>query len=253
MPKTCLIVDDESKARVALKSMLAALRAPLEIVGESETVSETIELINKLKPEVVFLDIQLKEGLGFDVLKGIKDFNFQVIFVTAYDQYAIQAIKVSALDYLLKPLDPDQLRETLKRLEKSKPEQGSQEAQIKNLVENHSPKPFFQRKLAIRDASSIKFIPIKEISHIKAEGSYTRFHLESKEEIITSKLLRHYEEILSGEHFIRVHRSSIVNLLHIKAFLFQDGGILEMNNGDRVSVSTSYKEELLNLLDNSSN
>lgn len=248
MHKTCLIVDDESKARIALKSMLSALKAPLEIIAESESVPETIELINTLKPDVVFLDVQLKEGLGFDVLEGIDGYSGQIIFVTAYNQYAIQAFKVAALDYLLKPLDPDHLKEALNRLEKQNTEESSNK-QLKNLIENQNLPSISNQKLAIRDASSIKFLPIQDISHMKAEGSYTRFYMESGEEILTSKLLRHYEEVLSGGQFIRVHRSSVVNLLHISTYYFQDGGILEMTNGRKVSVSSSYKDELLKHLE----
>ena len=237
-----IIVDDENKGRRSLQRLLELLQAPVEIIDTAATVKEAISKIDSLKPELVFLDIMLQQGTGFDVLEKIKHTKFHLIFVTAYDQYALQAFRYSAIDYLTKPLDPDLLEESLQRLTEL-PKEQELSPKLEALKENHKSLD----KLALHDAQGIQLVRVKDILYCKSQNNYTEFHLVDQKSILVSRTLKDFDELLGQNGFFRVHQSYLINLNRITQYLKQDGGYVKMEDGTLITVSRRKKEELLKL------
>ncbi len=243
-----LIIDDESRARDGLKNQLEVLGNPVNILAEGGSVAEGYELIKKHKPDLVFLDIEMTDGNGFDLLRQIGEIDFIVVFVTAFDQYAIQAIKFSALDYLLKPLDPDELDEVLKKAYESF-DQKENAKKVQNLLVNSELENPNDRKLAIKCVDSIKYLRIDDISHFVADGSYTKICMKDGKSILASKMLKYFEQTLSDfSQFLRIHRSSMVNLKYVEEYQYSSGGSVLMVTGQNLYPSEDRKKKLLNKL-----
>lgn len=235
-----IIVDDEAKGRQSLIKMLQLLHAPVEIVAEAASVETAVALIDSHKPQLVFLDIQLQKGTGFDVLEQLKFKDFQLIFVTAYDQYALKAFRYAAMDYLTKPIDPDQLEEALQRLPTTEaPNFNSEKIHALQANKNEL------HRLALNDAQGIQLVKVADIIYCSAQNNYTEFHLKDGQKHLVSKTLKEYEELLSDAGFFRVHQSYLINLEEVSQFLKQDGGYVQMSNGSLIGVSRRKKEELL--------
>jgi len=191
---------------------------------------------------LVFMDINLSDGSGFSVLEGVENLNFKVIFVTAYDQYAIKAFNYSAIGYVLKPIDLEDLRSAIDRGKiKSETEESSA---IKALLENFSKKEK-DRKIAIPERDGITFVNVNEIVRCQSDNNYTEIHLKSGQKILVSKPLKKYEELLPEDIFFRIHQSHLVNLNEVARFLKEEGGYLIMNDGTQLEISRRKKEELL--------
>ncbi len=243
-----LIIDDEKIAVENLRFQLIEQEEAFDIVGTANSVKSGLELIEKIKPEVVFLDIEMGDGTGFDLLSSLDEIDFKVVFVTAYDQYAIQAFKVSAIDYILKPLDPEELGHAILKVKESI---GSNEnkPKIKNLLKNVSISDPFKRRIMVRDSTGIKYPEVSKILYLKADGSYCKVFMNNGDEVVSSKVLKHFVEVLPEEIFMRIHRSALVNLNEVDEFLFKDGGCVVMSNGAEVYVSDDKKKELLAVLE----
>lgn len=239
-----LIVDDEAKGRQSLAAMLSLLKAPLSIIGEAASVEEAKRKIEKEQPDLVFLDIQLQEGTGFDVLETLNFRDFKLIFVSAYDHYALKAFRYAAVDYITKPLDPDVLEETLLRLGSPRRKMESLEHKIQVLLENRKR----VNRLALHDAQGITLVNLEEIIYCHAQNNYTEFHLQDGRSILVSKTLKEYDELLNEEGFFRVHQSYLINLNHLRQFQKQDGGYVQMSNGSLIGVARRKKEELMRYL-----
>ncbi len=237
-----IIVDDENKGRRSLQRLLELLKAPVEILDTAASVQEAISKIDALKPDLVFLDIMLQQGTGFDVLEKIEHTKFHLIFVTAYDQYALQAFRYSAIDYLTKPLDPDLLEESLQRL-KAVPKNEELSPKLEALKTNQKNLD----KLALHDAQGIQLVRVKDILYCKSQNNYTEFHLVDQKPILVSRTLKEFDELLSQNNFFRVHQSYLINLNRITQYLKQDGGYVKMEDGTLITVSRRKKEELLKL------
>ena len=248
-----VIVEDEANARQTLRNMLKILCPDVEIIGEAKNADLGIELINKEKPNLVFLDIQMPGKTGFDLLKSFEEIFFDVIFTTAYQQYAVKAFRFSAIDYLLKPIDPDELVEAIKKVKEKS--QGLDNQQL-SVLEEHLLEPVFtkkrspngDRRLALSASDGIHFVALTEIIQCEAMGAYTRFHLTTGKKIIISKVLKEYEEMLDDYYFFRVHQSNIINLDHVKRYVKGDGGQVWLSDGAEIEVSRRRKEEFLALL-----
>lgn len=235
-----IIVDDEAKGRQSLIKMLQLLHAPVEIVAEAASVETAVALIDSHKPQLVFLDIQLQKGTGFDVLEQLNFKDFQLIFVTAYDQYALKAFRYAAMDYLTKPIDPDQLEEALQRLPaKETPNYNSEKINALQANKNEL------HRLALNDAQGIQLVKVQDIIYCSAQNNYTEFHLKDGQKHLVSKTLKEYEELLSEAGFFRVHQSYLINLEEVSQYLKQDGGYVQMSDGSLIGVSRRKKEELL--------
>jgi two-component system LytT family response regulator len=252
-----IIVEDEDKSRKLLDNLLRKYCPQVEVVGLCSTIAEGISVINKQKPDLVFLDIVFPSNDGFNLLKNVTFREFEVVFTTAYDEYALQAIKNSALGYLLKPINIDELEETLEkvknRLQNRHPSQDLDE-KIKTLLSKYEHLSHDEQKLGIPTQSGMRFININDISHCQADGNYTLIHLfQSPKKELASKTLKEFEEHLSGYNFIRVHRSYLINLQFIKEYqrtsfsdeVESDGGSVIMLNGAVIPVSRDKRKLLL--------
>lgn len=232
-----LIIDDEKPIRTSLNIYLSD-RDDIEVVGEAGTLEEAVAQINKHQPDLVFLDIQLKQHTGFDMLDQLPNLNFKLIFVTAYSEYAIKAFKYSAFDYLLKPIDPDMLYETIDRL---KAEINTTAKQYNALKGNTN----FQR-ISIKTTENIYNIDFEDIVYCKADGSYTHFYLSNGKSILSSKPLKQYQSILPENLFFRSHQSYLVNVKLINGF-DKKNGLLIMQNKMQIPVSIRNRSKVQKL------
>ena len=242
-----LIVDDIDNSRLTLIHDLQEYCPQIKVIGEANSVKTGIETIQKLKPEVVFLDIQLGDGTGFDILEQLGDFDFQVIFTTALDSYGIKAIKFSALDYLLKPIDPDELIEAVNKLEQNSKKENVQES-ISLLLENMKDIKPDNKRIALNSADKVHMVYIKDIVRCESQGGYTVFYLTSKEQIVVTKNLKEYEHLLEEHSFIRVHHSHLINFSYLKEYVKKDGGYAIMTDNSQVPVSFRKRNNLLDMI-----
>jgi len=242
-PLKTIIVEDESRGRNALKAMLSQMKS-VQLVAEAANVDEAIEQIKKLSPDLVLLDIEMPFKNGFDLLAALPNRTFDVIFTTAYDSYAIKAIKFSAIDYLLKPIDPEELSNAIeKTAEKREIALHQPQLQINNLLENLRTINKQNFKLSLPTSEGAIFIPIDEIVRCESDTNYTRFFILSETRpILVSKTLKDYDDLLTDYGFCRVHHSHLINLKFIKKYIKGEGGVVVMIDGAEVEVSRRKKE-----------
>ena len=240
-----VIVEDEKQAIKALERDIIENCPDVEVAGSASTVYSAIELINKVQPEIVFLDIQLKDGTGFNVLEAIGNYEFKVIFTTAYSEYALQAIRISALDYLLKPIDSEHLVQAVNKAKKT--DLSGMKAQIESLLENQSNNPL-QKKIALPTSKGISLFEFSEIVRIQSDGNYSAIYLSKGRKIIVAKTLREFEELLKNQGFIRIHHSHLINLNHLESYISKDGGYVVLNTKESLPVSKRKKVDLLRVL-----
>ena len=238
-----LIVEDEARGRNALKAMLNPI-AGISLIGEAENVDQAITIIEKESPDLLLLDVEMPYKNGFDLLAAIPNRTFDVIFTTAYDSYAIKAIKFSAIDYLLKPIDPDELRTSIeKTIEKRKALIYSPQEQINNLLTNLKTTNKQNFKLSLPTSEGSVFIPIEDITRCESDANYTWFHISSEPKpILVSKTLKDYENLLLDYGFCRVHHSHLINLKYITKYIKGEGGVVVMMDGAEVEVSRRKRE-----------
>ncbi len=239
-----VIIEDEKQAINALKQELKENCPNVEVLATASKVKEAIDLISELNPELVFLDIQLKDGDGFDVLSAIGHYDFKVIFTTAYSNYAIQAIKVSAIDYLLKPIDSIDL---IKAVEKAKNTNHLDlKNQINTLISNHN-NPL-NKKIAIPTTHGISIFESNEILRIQSESNYSSIYFTNETKLLVAKTLKDFEELLRDNGFIRIHHSHIINLMHLKSYSNKDGGYVVLNNKTTLPISKRKKADFMSVL-----
>ncbi len=242
-----IIVDDEKGCRDSLENLLNDI-PQISIVAKVDTIVLAQEAINNLHPQLVFLDIEMPGGTGFELLEKISPFNFDVIFTTAFDQYAIKAIKYSALDYLLKPVDPTELEEAVNRFTSKKHDQDLINNKFKTLLNNISSETTHQ-KIAIPDGEGLNFIKITDIIRFQSDGSYTyMYKVGNQKPTLISKPIGDYQEMLTNEPFVRVHRSHLINLQHVAKYVKGEGGYAVMSDDSKVEVSRRKKADFIEAL-----
>jgi two-component system, LytTR family, response regulator len=241
-----VIVDDESKARKALRGALEKFCPDkVEVIGEADCVQKGLETIQSLNPDLVFLDVQMPDGTGFDLLERIPDIKFKVIFASAFDKFAIQAFKFSALDYLLKPVEAEALIEACSKLdENDRFRELNKKLQI--LLSN---KNSFE-KIALPTLDGIIFVKIKEIVRCESDNNYTGIYLTKGERILVSRTLKEYEDMLTPFNFFRIHKSHLINLSYLNRYKKGEGGFVIMEDGAELEVSRRRKEEFLEAIQN---
>lgn len=244
--KTILIEDEEQ----SISALLADLKKhcpEVTVIGTTGSVSEGIELIQKTNPDLVFLDVQLSDGLGFDILEAYKNNDFKVIFTTAYSQYAIKAIKFSALDYLLKPINKDELKQAVnKALHTNKEDnQFKMESFIKN---QNLLNP--NKRIALQTSQGVFLHELQTIIRCHSDGNYTTIHFTNDKRLLIAKPLKEFEELLSIYGFERIHHSHIINLNHLGSYLNKDGGYVVLSDNTTLPVSSRKKAQLLKKLNN---
>ena len=239
------LIDDEQQSRNTLRVLLQDYCPNVEIIGEADSVLSGFRLLQKIKPDAVFLDIQMGDGTGFDLLKKFPNPSFQVIFTTAFDEFAIKAFRFNAIDYLLKPIDIDELLRAVRKIKPSEEEPGTDE-RLSNLLETNKTGRF--EKIALPSSEGVHFLELKDIVRLESDANYTTFHLESGEKVTVAKTLKNFEQLLPEEEFFRPHQSHIVNLAHIKKIIREDGGYLLMDGNSKIPISRSKKEDFLSLV-----
>lgn len=238
-----IIVDDELKSRESLKILVEDYCEGITVEAVCQNIAEAVTAINEIKPDVVFLDIQLQRETGFDLLTKFKHFNFEVIFTTAYTEYAIKAFKFSAIDYLLKPIDIEELRKAIEKVVKSKGNAVTDRLQqlLQNL-RNGTPENY---KLALPTSDGLVFVKVNEILYCEASSNYTEIVMADNKKYIVSRTLKEYDDMLGEQNFFRIHHSYLINLNGIKKYVRGDGGYVVMSNDKLLDVSKRKKEGFL--------
>jgi len=242
-----IIVDDELGARESLSKMLEKNCKQIEVVAKVDSMLSAFEAITNKEPDLVFLDIEMPNGNAFDLLEKFKTINFNIIFTTAYDHYAIKAIKFSAIDYILKPIDPEELITAVKRFEDRADQKATLDKQFKTLLSNVRPENKL-KKVGIPDGDGLIFINLSDIIRCDSDGNYTFFILTSGKKIIASRTLGEYEQMFADDNFFRIHRSHLINLEHVKKYIKGEGGYVVMSDNSQVEVSRRNKTDFLEKL-----
>lgn len=236
-----IIVDDEAKARENLAILLQDFVKGVEVVGLCQKISEAVKAVELHSPDVVFLDIQLQRESGFDLLTALDEVNFEVIFTTAYTEYAIKAFKFSAIDYLLKPIDIEELKKAVSKVEKRVSQ--NMTSRLTHLVQHL--KQGSDSRIALPTLEGLVFVNIQDILYCEASSNYTQI-FTSQEKYLVSKTLKEYDELLSDHNFFRIHNSYLININSIKKYVKGDGGYVVLNNNTSLDVSKRKKEAFLN-------
>ena len=251
-----IIIDDETKSRKLLKNLLGSYCKDVDVVGEADSVRTGLAAIKDQNPDLVFLDILLKDENGFDILKQIESTDFEIIFTTAHNEYAIKAIRVSALDYLLKPLNIDDLVQAVEKVRGKMESESADEKNepLINFIENQKILNKSIHKIGVPTLTGLDFIQMEDIIYCQAKGNYTHITLKNKD-IVVTRTLKEFEELLSDYNFLRIHRSYMINLNHILKYnrthqlpdVEGDGGSVTLSNNLEVPVSREKRKTLLDL------
>jgi two-component system LytT family response regulator len=241
-----VLIDDELKSRESLKILLTDFCENVEVAATCQNIAEGIEAIQQYKPDVVFLDIQMQRETGFDLLSKVKPVDFEVIFTTAHSEYAIKAFKFSAIDYLLKPIDIEELKRALYKVERKM--NGNISDRLEQLIHNLKPSSNQNFKLALPTSDGLVFVRIDDIIYCEASSNYTVIYTNDGKKHVISRTLKEYEDLLAEHNFFRIHNSHLINLGSIKKYVRGDGGYVIMNNDVSLDVSKRKKEAFLSRL-----
>lgn len=243
-----LIIDNEAGLRKTLRLMIESHCPTETIVDEADGVESGLTKIQDLQPDIVFLDIEMNDGTGFDLLRRTNHTQFQLIFTTAFNQYAIQAFRFSAIDYLLKPVDPDELVQALDKA-MAQLRHHKLDLQLEILMEQLGNNPGQEKKIVLKDIDATYFIKVKDILYCEAEGAYTRFYITDSDPVLVSKNLKEYASILEPMGFIRTHHAYLANPEKIKLYDKRDGGALILDGGHSIPMSQRKKDQVMQLLE----
>lgn len=242
-----VIIDDDYVSRMILREMLEKFLDNIEILGEAGSVAEGVKLIETTHPELVLLDISMPDGTGFDLIDQLKSVDFKLIFITAYSEYAVKAFKYAAFDYIVKPLNVDELSKAIERIPQIK--QVESKSQFKTLKENLLvPEESGAKTVALPEMNGFAIIKVDDIIRCEGKRNYTRIIFKGDAEKVVSRTLLEFEHLLTPHGFIRIHRSHLVNLLNVVRYLKSEGGMVELKSGELLKVSPKHKESLLNKL-----
>jgi len=244
-----IIIDDEPKARKTIAEILKYSNQNIEIVAEADGINTGLEAIMKYKPELVLLDINMPNGTGFDLLKKLPDIRFKLIFITAFEQFAIKAFEFSALDYILKPIDPMKLINSVKKAAELV-EKENLSLKLNALFSNLDMQDKKNQKIVLHTEKRIHIVETKNIVHCNSDGGYTTFYMIDNKKITVSKNLKFFEELLSDYDFFRPHQSWLINIDYIDYYNKQDGGYIVMKNKTEIPLSQRKKEQFLNIIGN---
>lgn len=242
-----ILIDDETDAREALRIEIEKYCPEVALLGVYQSPEEGLAAIQVLQPDLVFLDVQMPQMSGFDLLQQLTPLSFEVIFVTAHDQYAIKAIRFSALDYLLKPVDVDDLIHAVDKAQK-RLQQKNSASQYQSVLNNIQYRARKIERLAVPTLEGIEFFETDDIIYCQADGNYTRLFLKDSPSKLISKNLKDFENLLTASGFCRVHHSSLINMKHIRKYVKGEGGYVILTNDYHVDISRRKKEEFLSLL-----
>jgi two-component system, LytTR family, response regulator len=239
-----IIIDDEPKNVRILNKLLTDYCPDIKIIGSAGDANAALQIIEELKPELVFLDIEMPNGNAFDLLDKIMPVSFDIIFITAFESYSLKAFKYTALDYLLKPVSIEELQNAVAKA-KDNTQSKNINLQVKALLQNVNNANAGMQKVAVHTLDGLEFVKADDIVRVEAQGSYSVFHLTDKSTILASKNIKDYEDILVGETFFRIHNSHIVNLNAIKKYHKGRGGYIIMDDGTMIEVASRRKNDFL--------
>lgn len=243
MPTRTLLLDDDQQILLLLENLLQKQAPNLEIIGKAKTVKDGIELIDQLKPDLIFLDIEFPDGDGFKILDSVEYTSFETIFISSHDQFAMKAFEYSALHYLKKPIVPSEVNEALCRLNKEN-EDAESNTEKRKIIEAVKKEP----KLIIPTTEGLDIIKIKDIKRCEASDVYTIFHMTNGTKYMASKSLNNYEKLLEDLHFFRIHSKHLINLQYIVQYIKGKGGYVILEQGDELEVSVRKKMDFMNKL-----
>ncbi len=245
-----VIIEDEKKSREMLESLIKINFPQITVVGLAKNVQEGVALIKTQQPDLIFLDISMPDGTGFDVLEKVQGLKFEIIFTTATDKHALKAIKFSACDYLLKPIDIDELKQAVEKLlAKKVPNSGIASMEnLQFLIQNLKKQDDNFSKITLPTGNAYEVVTIKDIIRCEADGSYTNFYLADGRKLMVSVSLKHYEDLLPEKDFLRIHHHHLINMSHVLRFLKVDGGYAVMSDNTQIEISRRKKDVFLEKL-----
>ncbi|MFN3755243.1 LytR/AlgR family response regulator transcription factor [Flavobacterium sp.] len=247
---TAILIDDDSNLRNGMKSLLSRYAPEITIIGEADSVESGTALLLQNPPQVLFLDIHLGDGSGFDLLEEVNKkgkLNSQIVFITAHEQYAIKAFRFSALDFLLKPVDPEELQKVIGKL-KNVIDKNDNVAHIDLLLENIRKKVDNFKRIALSNSDGIHLFEVSDIIRCESEDNYTKFYIKNNKPILISRTLKEYEELLTEHGFERIHQSHLINLAYLKSYIKKDGGYVIMADNTSIPISQRKRERLNEIL-----
>src|SRR5690606_8797342 len=248
-----ILIDDDKNLREGMKKLLALFAPNIKIIGEADSVASGVEAITNLQPQVVFLDIQLNDGTGFDILEKVAEKNktitSNIVFITAHEQYAIKAFRFSALDFLLKPVDPEELQKVIEKIKNTVKKRDSFD-HIDLLLENIRKKVDNFKRIALSTTDGIHLFDVSDIIRCESTDNYTTFYIKNSKPILISKTLKEYEELLAQHGFERIHQSHLINLAYLKSYIKKEGGYVIMSDNSNLPVSQRKKDRLQELIRN---
>jgi two-component system LytT family response regulator len=243
-----ILIDDEEVVRDNLKTLLAIYSPESVVIAEADGVQSGLECLKANKPDLLLLDVEMKDGTGFDLLSFYGELDFKVVFVTGHNGYAIKAFKYSAIDYLLKPVDPDDLISALSKVNEQN-NHAELNLKVSNLTENKK-SVFAEKKIVLKDAETVYLITVKDIIRCQSETNYTRFYLIDGRKILVSRTLKEFASLFEDQLFFRAHQSHLINLHHFDRYDKKEGGIVYMKDGTTLPVAVRKKESLMSALEN---
>lgn len=241
-----IIIDDELSSLQNLQQKLEEFCPNVQVIASAQKPEEAILLINHHKPDVIFLDIEMPKMSGFRMLEELGEADFEIIFTTAYNHYAIEAIRIAAFDYLLKPIAIKELQQTVDRLNEQRNFQTKEKIDI--LKSSMNEKKTQEDKIAISTSEGLEFIPIKNILHIESSSNYSKIYFNNEKTLMVTKLLKDFEDMLIPYHFYRIHNSHLINLNYIQKYVRGNGGRVIMQDGTTIEVARRKKEEFLKMI-----
>ncbi len=241
-----ILIDDELNSLQNLQQKLEGFCPDVSIIATSQKPEEGLLLIRQHQPDIVFLDIEMPRMSGFRMLEELGEYDFDIIFTTAYNHYSIDAIRISAFDYLVKPIGIEELQQAVERLSKSLNRQTKEKIDIlrKSLSDNRSQ----EDKIAISTSEGIEFIPIKNIIHIESKSNYSKIFLMDNKTVMVTKILKDFEEMLLPYNFYRIHNSHLINLNYIQKYVRSQGGHVQLQDGTLIDISRRKKDEFLKMI-----
>ncbi len=248
---TAVLIDDDKHLREGLKALLQRYTNEINIIGEAENVKSGVETLERLQPQVLFLDIHLSDGTGFDILEQLAKnkgkTSTHIVFITAHEQYALKAFKFSALDFILKPVDPEELQNTIAKIKEAVGKSTSFE-HIDLLLENIRKKVDNFKRIALSTSDGIHLFEVSDIIRCEAKGNYTEFFIKNHKLLLISRTLKEFEEMLTEHGFERSHQSHLINLSYLKSYIKSDGGYVIMADNSNIPLAQSKREKLQELI-----
>jgi two-component system LytT family response regulator len=246
-PLKIFIVDDEFQSRNFLSKCITSNHSDVQVVGSAATVEEALVGIKDLEPDLVFLDVMLNEETGFDLLEKIGDIKFNLVFTTAHDAYAIKAFKFNAIDYLLKPIDIDELDAAIEKVKAKQQHTGMSKDVVDNFMNTLKTPNTIEKKIPVPTSEGFLLVPLQEILYCQSNSNYTQLNLTNKRRLISSYTLKHYDDLLSEYHFFRAHKSFLINLAHVTQYKKGEGGTIVMSDNMEIELSRRNKEAFIRI------